>query len=69
MIGSPENDAALRLECWKIAVTMAGGGRFDVNIVDKTATAVYSFIANGSVSPETPPVTEGRDKSTKTPKR
>jgi len=68
MIGTPENDAALRLECWKVGMAMARQNQHDHVVVDKMATAVYAFIANGA-NVTTAPVTESRDKSTKTPKR
>lgn len=65
MIGSPENDAALRLECWRTAMEMAPDQRHNADAVDKMSTRIYSFIAGGGNAP--PP--ESRDKSKQTPKR
>jgi hypothetical protein len=65
VIGTPENDAALRLECWKVGVEMAGGGRFDADNVAKLASAAYTFIASGEKSPSS----DSRDKPSKAPKR
>lgn len=63
MIGTPVEDAQLRLKCWELAITMAGGQRCDVDTVDKMATAAYSFIATGADSNESKPAAKARDKS------
>lgn len=68
MIGEPLDDAKLRLECWHLGMEMALTSKYDRSVVDKNATAIYSFIATGAVS-TTAPEPESRDKSTKTPKR
>lgn len=65
MIGSPVEDANVRLQCWKFGIEMAGNARHDDAVVAKMATAAYNFVAG--VEKSTPP--DSRDKSKPTPKR
>ena len=65
MIGTPVEDAQIRLQCWQLGVEMAGNQRHNATNVAILSTAAYNFVAGGDKL--SPP--DSRDKSTKTPKR
>lgn len=65
MIGTPVEDAHIRLECWKLGVAMAGNDRHSADNVAILSTAAYNFVAGGEKSSPS----DSRDKSKPTPKR
>jgi hypothetical protein len=65
VIGTPVEDAHIRLECWKLGVQMAGNEKHNAENVAILSTAAYNFVAGGEKSSSS----DSRDKSKKTPNR